>query len=270
MVFLGLFGIYLSYKSRADYRIYSGFIGLFLVGLGSIAFHGSLRYDAQLMDELPMLWADGAFVYGLSPKSWRETQFGRSIMVTILTTWVMTVSGLYVWTRNVLLFELSFGLVATIIITRAAHWAYTHQDSKHRDARNVIKMATVLLVTAFSLWMIDNTVCETLRTTRSKIGPFLAPLLQLHAWWHVLSGSATYLIGIFIAIYEGHERDPLPVLLFGQQSQQQQSQQLDSQCLTSKIQQDENDIEYGTNSSNLRLSRNMIGMPIFIRQEKMN
>jgi hypothetical protein len=39
------------------WRVVLSHFGLFTVGLGSAAFHGTLLYEAQLMDELPMVSA---------------------------------------------------------------------------------------------------------------------------------------------------------------------------------------------------------------------
>ena len=36
----------------------------------------------------------------------------------------------------------------------------------------------------FAVWLIDNHFCQSLEEGRSLVGP-LAPLLQLHAWWHI-------------------------------------------------------------------------------------
>ena len=53
------------------------------------------------------------------------------------------------------------------------------------------------LIAAF-VWCVDNLVCDQLEATRQGLVPtFLSPLTQLHGWWHVLAGYATYMHIIF-------------------------------------------------------------------------
>ena len=41
-------------------------LALLAVGLGSSLFHLSLKFPAQLMDEIPMVWSSAAFIYSLA------------------------------------------------------------------------------------------------------------------------------------------------------------------------------------------------------------
>jgi len=49
----------------------------------------------------------------------------------------------------------------------------------------------------FALWNVDIAFCSSLRRFRSSLSPgtaaFLGPITQLHGWWHILAGYATYL-----------------------------------------------------------------------------
>lgn len=46
----------------------------------------------------------------------------------------------------------------------------------------------------FIVWNIDNFFCSSLRGLRESNMPSgLKPLTQLHGWWHVLAGYATYM-----------------------------------------------------------------------------
>lgn len=54
----GLLGWIAAKKhAQAEMRFDLAFFGLFIVGLGSTAFHATMRRYAQSMDELPMMWA---------------------------------------------------------------------------------------------------------------------------------------------------------------------------------------------------------------------
>ena len=89
MIFMGLFGLWTMRKSEYETRYRLVFVALTLMcvcplrgtvptasgrherrrsGVGSTAFHGTLRLWAQFMDELPMLWGDGVRVMSLGAR----------------------------------------------------------------------------------------------------------------------------------------------------------------------------------------------------------
>lgn len=43
------------------------------------------------------------------------------------------------------------------------------------------------------LWLLDNVFCAQLDSTRKLLPSYLSPLTQLHSWWHIFVGYATYL-----------------------------------------------------------------------------
>jgi len=54
-IFLGLYGLYHTQIKGIPLRYGLCFLGLSLIGVGSFGFHASLRWEWQLMDELPMV-----------------------------------------------------------------------------------------------------------------------------------------------------------------------------------------------------------------------
>jgi hypothetical protein len=54
-IFLGLYGLYHAQNHGIPLRYGLCFLGLSLIGIGSFGFHASLRWEWQLMDELPMV-----------------------------------------------------------------------------------------------------------------------------------------------------------------------------------------------------------------------
>ena len=43
----------------------------------------------------------------------------------------------------------------------------------------------------------DNLACDKLEIVRSFLPTFLSPVMQLHGWWHIFAGYATYMHIIF-------------------------------------------------------------------------
>lgn len=63
MVLIGVEGLWRM--RRLEARFWLGQLSLALIGLGSMAFHGTLLRIAQAADELPMVWAGLACVWAL-------------------------------------------------------------------------------------------------------------------------------------------------------------------------------------------------------------
>ena len=43
----------------------------------------------------------------------------------------------------------------------------------------------------------DNLACDQLEIVRSILPTILSPVMQLHGWWHIFAGYATYMHIIF-------------------------------------------------------------------------
>lgn len=56
----GLYSLYVVFKVKGERVEVLSALLLVVVGLGSAAFHGTLRYTAQIMDEVPMIWCVSA------------------------------------------------------------------------------------------------------------------------------------------------------------------------------------------------------------------
>ncbi|CAG2220514.1 ACER3 [Mytilus edulis] len=77
--------------------------------------------------------------------------------------------------------------------------AFLIYSQKYREARNIFIVATVTYAFGFFLWEIDQNFCGGLKLWRSEVlGPF-APIFELHAWWHLLAGTGTYLSVLYSA-----------------------------------------------------------------------
>ena len=46
-------------------RIATCYLSLLLIGVGSTLFHATLKYEMQLLDELPMIWGIASYIYVL-------------------------------------------------------------------------------------------------------------------------------------------------------------------------------------------------------------
>lgn len=201
MFALGLYGAYRSYKQSLATRFIVSYLCLAVVGIGSFLFHATLLFESQLADELPMMWADGAFLYCMAPHNWRKNDTKRFLLLSVIALYTFGVSGIYIYTRNVIFFEVSYGLGVVLLFGHCLHWASNKgAHPKFAAQRRLIAIGAMSLVGAFTVWNIDNFFCNQLRAARVWLNsPYLAPLLQFHAWWHLGAGYATYLLGLFLS-----------------------------------------------------------------------
>ena len=62
----------------------------------------------------------------------------------------------------------------------------------------------------FVLWNIENVFCEQILGLQEF--PALFPVLQLHAWWHILSSIGSYWHICFASLASARRRDPAAYL----------------------------------------------------------
>ncbi|KAK7214174.1 hypothetical protein V2G26_021352 [Clonostachys chloroleuca] len=184
-----------------DYAI-TRYIAEFINTLSSITFilygrllggyHMTLKYHTQMSDELSMHLLTTPLVYRLltfnaTPEKTRLV----GIVLTILFTVVMVT---HMVMDEFLLHATTFALAIYVIVTRSRR-IIPHQcpDPKVRKSiQNVSTFGLVCFAAGYSVWLVDQYVCNVLIDTRRSVGLPLAFLLELHGWWHVLTAIGGY------------------------------------------------------------------------------
>lgn len=207
MIVLGLYGAYRTMViHNLPLKYVLGYLCITLVGIGSACFHGTLLFTSQLLDELPMILADGVFLYLVAPKRWK-TQQNYIFLALAILAYVLFVTVVYVYTRNAIFFESMYALGAILITARCVAWHRKYGSvKKHDAARDTIVWGTFCFGLAFFLWNIDNTFCEKLREIRKTLY-FISPLFQFHAIWHLGTGLGTYCLAVFCTYVEQEDEE---------------------------------------------------------------
>ncbi|KAK7465447.1 alkaline ceramidase ydc1 [Stygiomarasmius scandens] len=199
-------GAWCVMKERLPARFLVGCIGFLLVGVGSFAFHASLLYEAQLADELPMIYVvsmslwllyDYQIGFDLSSMQTKLQVFGL-VLFNVFFTWS------YFLYRNPVYHQVVF---ATIIlscafrITYLLKWSPIHirsriPDDKKEQVAKLFGTGALTFALGFLIWNLDNVFCDALTKMKPIIGWPAAFLLEGHSWWHFLTGLGTYFMFI--------------------------------------------------------------------------
>ena len=215
---LSLYGFHVSRRQRLPLRFAICHLGVALVGFGSAWFHGTLLYSTQLLDELPMIYTSAWLTYCVceTSKGYGKPRF-RLLLPSVLVVLVVWITVVYLWNGNPVFHQVAYAsiqLVSTIrvvyLLQNKSSALNTTQLGKQRkkEIQRLYLFGTVIFLTGFAVWNVDNIFCYQLRQARNKVGYPWAVLLEGHGWWHVLTGWGAYCLitaGAQLAVGEKEE-----------------------------------------------------------------
>ncbi|KAJ7170167.1 alkaline phytoceramidase [Mycena filopes] len=192
------YGAYLSTTEDLPYRFILGYIGIGLVGLGSFWFHATLLFQAQLADELPMIYVTTTTLWLLFDHDDGFTFESKRTRLLALTAAAFNIA--FTWSyyvnRNPVYHQFVFGILVLSISFRIYYLLArsTRVPADKRVAiRNLFTLGLAQFTFAFLLWNMDNIFCDQLTRWKISLGWPLAFLLEGHSWWHVVSTRLSYL-----------------------------------------------------------------------------
>ncbi|CAK0883143.1 unnamed protein product [Prorocentrum cordatum] len=190
IVVIGSYGMWMHWRA-VEPRYVVAFASFIVVGLGSAAFHGTLWRSMQLLDELPMLWADGVFIYILiTMEDDMDREPRRGLMFAFAAAEVlMTLAVIILDTSSQDVFLLFYGSQTLYLFVASGRY-----DVKYNAPGTVMLLETGLLFYGggFLLWLVDRNFC-----------PHVS-MLYLHVFWHVFAGLGTF-SSILFWIWIRHE-----------------------------------------------------------------
>ena len=186
MVVAGLIGLSTRRFSR---EIRLAFALLVLVGLGSIAFHGTLRFELQMLDELPMLYLVTWLVWLLVENGPRR-RLGWWFPAALIAYVLLATAGatLNRGDAQFLAFHVSFGALEIFCLGRVTWIALR---SENRPVRTWFVLGLTAYATGIAVWFVDLKACPWVSVTLPSHG---IPNPQLHAVWHVLVSLGFFLL----------------------------------------------------------------------------
>ena len=171
-VVAGGVGLVLSRQWKSDWRIQVAWVMLFVVGIGSIMFHATMRFSMELCDEIPMLFLILAFLSGKEDCIWfMSGPVGRQRFRLVAISLIVLSIVSYVAFGIYEIFVYSFGLAVLFEIGI---------DLACRPKTWQTRVSFIIAVTCIGLgyvaWNLEQHLC----TKQPDFWP-------LHIIWHVLS-----------------------------------------------------------------------------------
>ncbi|CAG7730103.1 unnamed protein product [Allacma fusca] len=201
MILPPLFGIYEVLRLGLEKKFVLTHTFLIVVGLGSWAFHMTLLWPMQLADELPMVWGNSILVYQL----WEIRKTARRqinwAVIVVCFTYCFFFTALYLIFKNPLIHHTMYGLLVIVVLGMDLRLVNYNQC---RTCTKLLSVGFFMYTFGFGLWNIDNQLCPQITELRAQLPRSLRPFTQLHAWWHILAGYATYLHILFGIHARGH------------------------------------------------------------------
>lgn len=175
---------------RVDKIYLLSLIYMAFTGLGSIAFHSTLKYEMQLWDELSMVWS-ALFVLFLVIKILKPKESSSYIMPLI--AYGLATNSIYLFIKIPIIFQIAYGIIHFSVIF------FAYKLSKLYPVDTRLYWGTIILTNvAFALWNIDNHFCPQLEHLRNVLLPKVCgPFTQFHAIWHVLAGYGSFSLVLY-------------------------------------------------------------------------
>ncbi|KAK0628525.1 ceramidase-domain-containing protein [Bombardia bombarda] len=181
-----------------------GFVGYVVVGLGSMAFHTSLKYSMQLADELPMIYTVCIMAYATF--SYERSAKVRFLVGVAIVGLASFITIYYLHAKDPVFHQAAYAII-TLASTFRTFYVMEYQlrpamkkrspyecDEHMRKMWKLSLTGILTFLAGFFLWNMDNIFCRYLLAAKNQMLLPWAVVLEAHGWWHILTGLAYHLI----------------------------------------------------------------------------
>jgi len=182
----GLFGIWFTLQSQRTFKwsFLSAYFGLFVVGLGSALFHGTLLFEAQMADEFPMIVGSLIYAYIVLDVQFLTYQriMSRNLHLTVvlgLTVFACVMAYVMLSDSSTHLpFILAYcGMVGYICV---GSWDIV-SNLKDKNATRWFWISCLVYLFGGAIWLMERNFCDQAHAFQ-----------YFHALWHICAGYGTF------------------------------------------------------------------------------
>ncbi|KAG7124282.1 Alkaline ceramidase 3 like protein [Verticillium longisporum] len=201
-LWLGVRGIQNCLKHKHDRIFVISFLGYIIVGAGSTAFHSTLKYPMQLVDELSMIYTTCVMCFATFTYR-RSNRFSACLGLALMAL-AAFITAYYHISKDPLFHQNSYGILTAIVLLRSVYVMETELRPKlHAQdpakAKRILATMWLMVGTGlavflggFFIWNLDNHYCNTITRWRRRVGLPWGILLEGHGWWHLMTGLGGY------------------------------------------------------------------------------
>ncbi|KAK7205674.1 alkaline ceramidase [Myxozyma melibiosi] len=216
---LAAYSVINAVTQKLETRFILTALGFSLVGIGSWLFHMTLQYEYQLLDELPM-------IYATCIPTWAVFSYARSKRETVylgiyIFVGASTLTAVYLYFKDPTIHQAGYAVLTGMVLFRSLYLIVTKIDDPlvRKDMWKTVIIGICTFLSGYGLWMIDIHFCNSLRSARRSVGMPLGFLLELHGWWHILTGLGVYYYLVFLEYLRvcliGRQKDYVYIWDFG-------------------------------------------------------
>jgi dihydroceramidase len=197
-IILAAFAFRSAIKNKLETRFSLISLGFAIVGIGSWLFHMTLKYEFQLMDELPMVYATCIPVWsvlseGSSKK--RSVSIGAGVLfgANVLT-------AVYLYFKDPTIHQVAYALLNVLVVGQSVILTkkHVHDEVAKKRLFRCMSLGITIFLSGYFLWNLDVHFCSSWTKIRHHVGIPYGFLFELHAWWHVLTGTGVYYYIVYL------------------------------------------------------------------------
>jgi len=162
-----------------------------LVGLGSAAFHGSLLYTGQIMDELPMVYASLALLYSVLEMESTKKKTVYKYLAPAILVFCGIFTAVYLYLPDFFIFFLVAYILCILTIVYNCILIYRKPETVTHQKLFIVLAAGSYVGGWLFFWVPEVAACETLKS------------YNFHSWWHVTSTIGAF----FFVLFSTYERE---------------------------------------------------------------
>lgn len=196
-VLLGLMGAFHEMNEHSKRSYIFMYLMVSCIGLGSMAFHGTLSVLGQQLDELPMVWFLLGCMFVVNNDA-IGTMRQKQIVSALLTVYGVIFSAAHIILKTTTAFQVHFASLLCALLARVyQRFRLTEIGS---EGKHLIMLFCGSGLFGFMCWLADYHGCSWLKQN----WPYQW-MPNGHVWWHLFMGYSAYCSVVMLRVLEACE-----------------------------------------------------------------